>query len=99
MAETRIEHEIELAILERQIEDRSEPVEHFQLLRCPGMSRSVVFDSPSVDAALAQRAHKLSACRSRYQELVSLRLIPDDPAQLAQIIGIGKLVPDVAVSS
>src|ERR1700733_15942488 len=56
MAKAGLEHEIEFAVLERQIDDRSELVELFQLLWSLGVDRAVVLDAPGIDPLRPQRA-------------------------------------------
>src|SRR3974390_1502460 len=81
VAKAGLEHEIELALLKRQIDNRSKPVELLQFARRPGMDRAVVFDTPRIDSTLAQRADELAARRSRYQKPGSARPVPDYPDQ------------------
>src|SRR5579872_732556 len=61
VAKARLEHEIELAIPERHVDDRSELVEPLQLVRCLGVNGAIVLDAPSIDPPLPQSAHEFAA--------------------------------------
>src|ERR1700728_4268249 len=99
MAKAGLEHEIELAVLERQIDDRPKLVELFQLFRSLRVNGAVVLDAPGIDPAQTQRADEFAAGRSRDQEPVTLRPVPDDLDQVHQKSGIGEVVPDFTIGS
>src|SRR6185436_17517864 len=69
----------------------------FQRLRRLGVDRLVVFDTPCIDAALAQRAHQFAAGGAGNEQLVAPGPVPDDLDQVRQIGRIGKPAPDFAV--
>src|SRR5439155_17839739 len=60
---------------------------------------AVVLDAPGIDAALAQRADQFAAGGTGDQELVALRLAPDDLDQLGQVVGIGEVTPRLVVGA
>src|SRR6202012_5636810 len=77
-----LEHDVELTVLERHMDDGDGLVVLLQGLRRLRMDAAIVLDPPGIDAAFAQRADEFARRRPRDQEFVALALAPDDSDQL-----------------